>query len=80
MARGIPVITTSALGTDEIINHGVDGFITHNYTTLLDDLVNIQKSGVSSEISTKAREKICTEYDLQTIANRYFEIFSKAKS
>ena len=80
MARGVPVLTTSALGVDEIISNNNDGFITCNYNTLLDNLKTIKARGISKKVRANARKKICASYDLHNIVDSYFTTFSRINS
>ncbi|MCD6375499.1 MAG: glycosyltransferase family 4 protein [Caldisericaceae bacterium] len=77
MARGVPVITTNALGVNEIINNNIDGFITDNYDSLVSDIRRIKDMGISQEVRTAARDKICNSYNIRFIADRYFKIFKE---
>ena len=77
MSRGVPVITTNVLGVDEIITNGVDGFITNNYSTLVADLKRIIEMGISKGMRAAARKKICENYNIKLIADRYSEIFEE---
>jgi glycosyltransferase involved in cell wall biosynthesis len=75
MSRGVPVLTTNALGVNEVIENNTNGFITNNYDTLVSDIQRIKELGVSKEIRIAARNKICENYNIHSIANRYHKIF-----
>ncbi len=77
MSRGVPVLTTNVLGVDEIINDNVDGFITCNYNTLVNDVERVIEMGISKEMRAAARKKICENYNIKLIADRYLETFQE---
>lgn len=77
MSRGVPVLTTRALGTDEIISNNVDGFITNDYDTLVSDIKRIVTMGISKEIRNAARKKICEKYNIEVIADNYLKTFQE---
>lgn len=77
MSRGVPVLTTNALGVDEIIDNNIDGFISDNYDSLVSDIRRIKDMGISQDVRIAAREKICNNYNIKLVANRYLKILTE---
>lgn len=73
MSMGVPVITTNVKGATEIIDHNVNGFITDNYDTILDDTLAIIKTGIDNSMKVNARNKIVENYNINNIAE-YFVV------
>jgi glycosyltransferase involved in cell wall biosynthesis len=75
MSMGIPVITTKVLGADEIINSGVNGFISNDYDTIADDIIALIDAGINSSVRINARNKIIDHYNIHAIADRFADKF-----
>jgi glycosyltransferase involved in cell wall biosynthesis len=71
MAMGVPVLTTSVKGAEEIIDDGVSGFITRSYRTLAADIERILDQGIPEGMAKAAMDKINRDYNINTIADRF---------
>lgn len=79
MAKELPVVTTKSGGVDEVIEHGVDGYIAELYdvnqiAALIENLI-INKN-LKTVIGTKARNKILAEYTIQRQLNVFQDKYS----
>jgi colanic acid/amylovoran biosynthesis glycosyltransferase len=77
MAMELPVVTTKSGGVDEVIEHGVDGFIAPLYdietvSNLLEKF--IQDKQLALTMGKAARQKILAEYTLE----RQLKVFEEA--
>lgn len=78
MAMELPVVTTKSGGVDEVIDHGVDGFIAPLYD--IDSICNlleqfIQQKDLAVAMGKAARIKILESYTLQRQLNVFHEAY-----
>jgi glycosyltransferase involved in cell wall biosynthesis len=75
MACGVPVLTNQNCGSEDLILHGVDGFVRPivSIGDLLDGLTDICAKGMLAleDISAMARKKIKSDFSLDSMANSY---------
>jgi len=73
MAYGVPVVTTDAEGPSEIVNHGVDAFLTPrgDAVAMADALQRlITHESVARAMAAAARTKVARDYSLAAMATR----------
>lgn len=80
MAMELPVVTTKSGGVEEVIEHGVDGFITPLYdidgvSKYLEELIN--NKNLCIQMGIAARKKILNDYSIQRQLKLFVEAYSK---
>ena len=80
MAMELPVVTTKSGGVDEVIEHGVDGFIAPLYdietvSNLLEKFIEDKQLALS--LGKAARQKILAEYTLERQLKVFQEEYKK---
>jgi glycosyltransferase involved in cell wall biosynthesis len=80
MAMELPVVTTKSGGVDEVIEHGVDGFIAPLYdietvSNLLEKFIEDKQLALS--LGKAARQKILAEYTLERQLKVFQEEYEK---
>jgi len=79
MACGLPVISVEGIGTSEIIEDSIDGFlIPYVNKTLLSDKINIliNDEKLRKKMGKKGREKAVSQYDIDVIAKKWWEVIN----
>ena len=74
MQRGIPIITTSVAGADELISHGENGFLVDGVRNTARLLVEIDATRLRKTAAASKRT-IEAGYDLRDICRRYVEMW-----
>jgi glycosyltransferase involved in cell wall biosynthesis len=79
MACGVPVLTNQNCGSEDLILHGVDGFVRPLVSAgdLVDSLSDIFARGVLAleDISIMARKKMESDFSLNSMANNYRQAY-----
>jgi glycosyltransferase involved in cell wall biosynthesis len=79
MACGVPVLTNQNCGSEDLVLHGVDGFVRPLVSAgdLVDSLTDIFSRDVMAleNISTMARKKMESDFSLDTMANNYRQAY-----
>lgn len=87
MAMELPVVTTKSGGVDEVINHGIDGFIAPLYavdeiSNLLEQFIN--NKNLALQMGIEARKKILADYTIQrqllVFQNSYQQLLESKKN
>lgn len=81
MACGLPVIASSSPANEEIIEHGLNGYIAKSeadWYILLETLIRDEQ--LRKLIGEKARKKIEQNYSYQVWGNKYIDIILNAQS
>lgn len=65
MSSGIPCITSDAPGLEEVVNHEITGYVTHNTIEELSEKICILAINCEKRrrMALAAREHVCKEYD-----------------
>lgn len=80
MAMGKPIVTDALSATDYIENH-VTGYIVGNKESLLNKTANlVDDNELLIKMGIAARKATCEKFDSIKIAERYLELFLKAKN
>ncbi|MCU0320981.1 MAG: glycosyltransferase family 4 protein [Chitinophagaceae bacterium] len=80
MAMELPVVTTKSGGVDEVIEHGVDGFIAPLYnidaiSSLLEQFINDKQ--LANSMGKAARKKVLASYTLERQLTVFQEAYHK---
>ena len=75
MQRGIPIITTSVAGADELISHGENGFLVDGVRNTARLLVEVDAARLRKTAAASKRT-IEAGYDLRDICRRYVEMWT----
>lgn len=77
MAHGLPVVAAAVGGINEIINHGVDGFLVNSRCpeAFAAQILQLQDATLRRRIGTAAREKIRTRFSAQFMARQYLGLY-----
>ena len=80
MASGVPSVSTRSGGPDEIINHGVDGFLTPcgdsaAVAAHLTDLVT--DDALNTRISTAARQRVEARYSADVASAAFLDVYDR---
>ena len=78
MACGAPVVCTNVQGLPELINNGVDGFLSDlgDIDSMSEQVLKIlQDDSLREKMSKAAREKAVTLYEQEMMMNRYEDMY-----
>jgi glycosyltransferase involved in cell wall biosynthesis len=78
MACGLPVITNGVGAVGEMIVNGKDGFITTEYDSYVECLLNlINNSKLRSKVGKEARKAVESKFSWENIVEQYIDIYNK---
>jgi len=78
MASGVPVMSTQAPGSDEVLKHKETGFVAKSYQEFEDLMENVlEDEKLLKRVSDQAREWVRENYNLQDIAGDYLKFWGE---
>jgi len=77
MVKGIPVMSTQAPGTDEVLKHNLTGFVAKSNQEL-ESLIEkvVEDKNQFKEVSSNAKKWVKENYNLKDIAQDYLKLWS----
>lgn len=75
LACGLPVIALKGTAVDEIITHGVNGFIAPNVEDMIRLLKNLNNRQLLLDLSDAAPQSIITNFSEQKMLTTYIELY-----
>jgi glycosyltransferase involved in cell wall biosynthesis len=78
MACGVPCLVSRSAGTEEIVQHELNGFVfdPHDEANFVDAVAQVLESvGLRDELGSQARETVCRRFSLETVAARYQALY-----
>jgi glycosyltransferase involved in cell wall biosynthesis len=79
VAIGLPIIATSAGGTDELVQNGVNGFVVKakNSADIAEKLEKLIDNPKLNESMGRESRKIAEKMSWDSVAQKYFEVYEK---
>jgi glycosyltransferase involved in cell wall biosynthesis len=76
MARGIPAVASPVGANQEVVRHGLDGFLANTPGEWLEALQTLHSEpDAAREMGRAARSRIESAYSVQAVIGRYVELF-----
>ncbi|MCJ7459511.1 MAG: glycosyltransferase, partial [candidate division Zixibacteria bacterium] len=77
MVKGIPVMSTQAPGTDEVLKHNLTGFVAKSNQELESLIEKVaENKNQFKEVSVNAKKWVKENYNLKDIAKDYLKFWS----
>jgi glycosyltransferase involved in cell wall biosynthesis len=80
LAVGVPIVTTSHPGVDEVIVDGVSGIVAPDYEGLEQRLLQADLKSALQGMRQSARDQHTRRYDIETVAARYADVYHQLLS